>query len=219
MEKMGEKRETVTDFIFWAPKSLQMVTAAMKLKDAYFLEGKLRQTRQRIKKQRHHFTDKGPYSQRYGFSSDHVWMWELDHKEGWALKSCCFQTVVLEKTLESPLDSKKIKPVNPNGNQPWIFIGRTDAKVEAPMLWPPDGNSRLIGKNPDAGKDWGPEEKRTTGDEMVGWHHRLNGHEFEQAPGDGKGQGILACCNKQGHKESNTTDRLNSNNKDSTFMS
>ena len=117
---------------------------------------------------------------------------ELDHKEGWALKNCCFWTAVLEKTLKRPLDSKEIKPVNPNGNQSWIFIGRTDA--EAPILWPPYVKSQLIGKDPDAGKDWGHEEKGTTGDEVVQWHHWFNGHEFEQTPGHGEGQGSLACC-------------------------
>ena len=127
--------------------------------------------------------DKGPYSQSYGFSSSHVWMWELDHKEGWALKNWCFWTVVLKKTLESPLDCKEIQPVHPKGKQSWIFIGRTDAKAEAPILWLPAVKSRLIGKDPDAGKDWRQEEKGMTEDEMVGWHHRLDGHEFEQAPG------------------------------------
>ena len=115
--------------------------------------------RQHIKKQRHHFADKGQYSQSYGFSSSRVWMWELSHKEDWAPKNWCFQTVVLEKTLENPLDSKEIQPVNPKGNQPWIFFGRTDAEAEAPILWPPDVKSRLIGKDPDAEKDWGQEEK------------------------------------------------------------
>ena len=110
--------------------------------------------RQCIKKQRYHFADKGLYSQSYGFSSSHVWMWELDHIEGWVLKNWCFQTAVLDKTLESPLDSKEIKPVNPKGNQPWIFIGRTDAEAEAPIFWPPDAKSQLTGKGPDAGKDW-----------------------------------------------------------------
>ena len=112
-----------------------------------------------FKKQKHHFADKDPYSQSYGFSSSHVWKWELDHKESWVPKNWCLQTVVLERTLESPLDSKEIKPVNPKGNQPWIFIGRTDAKTEAPILWPPNAKSWLIGKDPDAGKDWGQEEK------------------------------------------------------------
>ena len=114
--------------------------------------------RQCIKKQRHHFSDKCPYSQSYGFSSSHVEMWELDHKEGWAPKNWCFWTVVLEKTLESPLDWKEIKPVNPKGNQCWIFIGRTDAEAEAPIIWPPDGKSWLTGKDPDAGKDWRQEK-------------------------------------------------------------
>ena len=124
----------------------------------------------------------------------------LDQKEGWAPKNWCFQIVVLEKTLESPLDSKEIKSVNPKGNQPWIIIGRTDAEAEAPLLWPPDVKSWLIGKDPDAGKDWGQEEKRMTEGEMVGWHHWLNGHEFEQTPGDDEGQGSLVCCSPWGLK-------------------
>ena len=162
-------------------------------------------TRQHVRKQRHHFSDKDPYSQSYGFSSSQVHMWELDHKEGWALKNCCFWIVVLEKTLESPLDSKEIKPVDPKGNQPWVFIGRTDAEAEASTLWPPDAKSRLIGKDLGSGKDWGQEEKRATENEMVGWHHWLNGHEFELTPGDDEGQGSLACCSPWDHKESNTT--------------
>ena len=137
-------------------KSLWTVTATMKLKDACSLESHDK-PRQHTKKQRHHFVNKGLYSQSYDFSSSHVQMWELDHKEGWALKNWCLQTLVLEKTLASPLDCKEIKPVNLKGNQPWIFIGRTDAA--APILWPPDANSRLIGKDPDAGKDWRQKEK------------------------------------------------------------
>ena len=136
----------------------------------------------------------------WGFSCSHVQMWELDHKEGWALKSWCFQTVVLKKTLESPLDCKEIKPVIPKGNQPWIFIGKTDAEPEAPMLWPPDANSQLIGKDPDAGKDWRQMEKGAREEEMVRWNHQLNGQECEQTPGDGKGQGILVHCSPWGHK-------------------
>ena len=135
-------------------------------------------------------------------------MWELDCEEGWALKNWCFWTVVLEKTLESPLDCK-IKPVNPKRNQPWIVIGRTDAEAEAPILWPPDAKSWLTGSNPDAGKDRRQEEKGATEEEMVGWHHWLNGHEFEQALGDGEGQESLACCSPQGCKDSDTTERLN----------
>ena len=134
---------------------------------------------QHIKMQRHYFVNKGLSSQSYAFSSNHVWMWELDHKESWALKNWCFSTVVLEKTLESPLDCKEIKLVNPKGNQPWIFIGRTDAKAETPILWPPDSKNWLIGKYPDPGKDWRQEEKGTTEDEMVGWHHRCNRYEFD----------------------------------------
>ena len=145
--------------------------------------------------------DKCPYSQNYGFSSSHVQRWGLDHKEGWAPNNLCFQIVVLEKTLENPLDCKKIKPVNLQGNQPWIFIERTDAEAEAPILWPPDGKSQLIGKDPDAGK---AKENRVTEDEMVGWHHWLNGHEFEQVLGDGEAQGSLACSSPSDHKKNRT---------------
>ena len=135
--------------------------------------------RQYIKKHRYHFADKSLYSQSYGFSSSHAWMCELDYKEGWVLKNWCFRTLVLEKTYESPLDSKEIKLVNPKGNQPWIFIGRTDAKAETPILWPTDAKNWLIGKDLDAGKDWRQEEKGMPEDEMVGWHHWFNAHEFE----------------------------------------
>ena len=152
------------------------------------------------------------YSQSYGFSNSHVWMQELDHKESWVPKNWCFWTVVLEKTLESPLDFKEIKPVNPKGNQSWIFIGRTDAEAEDPILWPPDAKRRLIKIDPDAWKNWREEEKGTTGDEMVGEHHWLNGHEFEEAPEDGEGQGSLAHCSSRSHKESDMTERLNNNN-------
>ena len=120
-------------------------------------------------------------------------MWELDHKEGWGPKNWCYPTVVFEKTLDSPLDSKEIKPVNPKGNQSWIFIGKTDTKAETPILWPPDVNSRVTRKDSDARKDWGQEEKGVTGDEMVRWHHWLNGHEFEQTPRYSEGQGRLVC--------------------------
>ena len=159
----------------------------MKLKDASSLEEKYDQTRQHIKKQRHYFANKGPSRQRYGFSSSHAWMWELDYKESWALKNWFFWTVVLEKTLQSSLDWKEIQPVHAKANQSWLFIGRTDAEAEAPILWPPDAKNWLVGKDPDAGKDWRQEEKGTTEDEMVGWHHQLNGHESEQALGNGEG--------------------------------
>ena len=133
-------------------------------------------------------------------------MWELDHKESWVPKIWCFWTVML-KTLESRLDSK-IKPANPEGHQSWIFIGRTDAEAEASILWLPDVKSRLTGEDPDAGKDWGQEKKGMTEGEMVGWHHWLDGREFEQAPGVGDGQGNLVCCRSQGHKELDTTEQL-----------
>ena len=138
-------------------------------------------------------------------------MWELNHKEGWAPKNWCFPSVVLEKTLESPLDCKEIKPVDPKENKPWIFIGKT--YVEAPILCLPFKKSQFIGKDPDAGKDWRQEEKGMTEDEMVVWHHQINGHEFEQALGDDEGQRSLACCIPWVHKESDMTEQLNNNNK------
>ena len=159
-----------------------MVTAATKLKlqPLQLTPWKERydQPRQHIEKQRHYFANKGPSSQGYGFSSGHVWMWELDREESWASKNWCFWTVLLEKTLESPLDCKEIQPVHLKGDQSLVFIGRTDAEAEIPILWPPDVKSWLIGKDPDEGRDWG-QEKGTTEDEMAGWHHRLDGHDFE----------------------------------------
>ena len=152
------------------------------------------QSRQHIKKQRHYFANKGPSSQGYGFSSSHVWMWELNYKESWVLKNWCFWTVVLEKTLESLLDCKEIQPDHSEGDQPWDFFVRTNVEVETPILWPTDAKCWLIWKDPDVGKDWGQEEKGTTEDEMVQWHHRLNGHEFGYTPGVGDGQGGLLCC-------------------------
>ena len=167
------------------------------------------QPRQHIKKQRHYFVNKGPSSQGYGFSSGNVWVWELDYKEGWESKYWCIWTVVLEKTLESPLDCKEIQPVHPKGDQSWVFFGRTDAEAETPILLPHDAKSWLIWKDPDAGKDWRQEEKGTTEDEMVGWHHRLNGHGFGWTLAVGNGQGGLACCSSWGHKESDMTEWLN----------
>ena len=161
-----------------------------------------------ILKSRHFFAKKGLSCQNYGFSSSHVWVWELDHKESWVLKKWCFWTVVLEKTLESPLDCKEIQPVHPKGDQSWVFIGRTDVEAETLILWPPDEKSWLIWKDLDAGKDWGQEEKGMTEDEMVGWHHWLNGHGFGYTPGFGDGLGGLACCSSWGHKESDMTERL-----------
>ena len=159
--------------------------------------------------QRHYFANKGPSSQGYGFSSGHVPMWELDCEESWAPKNWCFCTVVLEKTLESPLDFKKVQPVHPKGDQSCVFTGRTDAKAETPILWPPHAKSWLTGKDPDAGRDWGQEENGKTEEQMAGWNHRLDGPEFEWMPGVGDGQGGLVCCDSQGRKESDMTERLN----------
>ena len=167
------------------------------------------QSRKHIQKQRHYFANKGLSSQGYGFSCGHVWMWELDCEEGWALMNWCFWTVVLEKTLESPLDCKEIQLVHSKGDQPWDFFGRKDAKAETPVLWPPQAKSWLIGKDSDAGRDWGQEEKGITEDEMAGWRHWLDGCESEWTPGVGDGQGGLASCDSWGRKESDTTERLN----------
>ena len=161
-----------------------------------------------IKKQRHYFTNKGQSSQSYGFSRSHVWTWELNHKESRAPKNWFFWTVVLEKTLESPLDYKEIQPVNPKRNPSRMFIGRTDAEAETLIRWSPDVKNWLIRKDPDAGEDWGQEETGTIEEEVVGWHHRLDGHEFEQALGVGDGQGSLACCSPWGCKELGTTELL-----------
>ena len=201
MRKQWKQSQTL---FFGAPKSLQMVIAAVKLKDAYSLEWK-------IWKQRHYFANKGPSSQGYGFSCGHVWMWELDCEESWAPKSWCFWTVVLEKTLESPLGCREIQPVNPKGNQSWIFIGRMDAEGETPILWPFDAKNWLIRKDPDAGKDWRQEKKGMTENEMVAWHHWVNGHEFEQTPEDGEEQTRLACCSPWGCKGTDVAEWLNNN--------
>ena len=138
-------------------------------------------------------------------------MWELDYKESWVPKNWCFWTVVLQKTLESPLDCKETQPVHPEGDQSWVFNGRADVEAEMPILWPPDAKSWLIWKDPDAGKDWEQEEKGTTEDEMVGWHHRLNGHGFGWTPAVGDEQGGLACCGSWGHNDSDWTEWLNWN--------
>ena len=156
---MGKQWKQCQTLLFWAPKSLQMVIAAMKLKDAYSLEENYDHPRQHIKKQRHYFANKDPSSQGYSFSTGHVWMWKLDCEESWALKNWCFWTVVLEKTLERPLDCKEIQLVHPRGDQPWVFIGRNDAEAETPILWPPHAKSWLTGKDSDAGRDWGQEER------------------------------------------------------------
>ena len=164
------------------------------------------QTRQHIQKQRHYFANKGLSSQGYGFSSGHVWMWELDCEESWVLKNWCFWTVVLEKTLQSPLDCKEIQPVHSKGDQP---LEGPMLKLKLQYFWPPHAKSWLIGKDSDAGRDWGQEEKGTTEDEMAGWHHWLNGCESQWTPGVGDGQGGLACCYSWGRKELDMTEQLN----------
>ena len=202
--------KTVADFILGGSKITADGDCSHEIKRRLLLGRKAMTNLDSIlKKQRHYFANKGPSSQSYGFSSSHVWMWELDYKESWTPKNWCFWTVVLEKTLESPLDCKEIQPVHPKGYQPWMFIGRTDAETATAILWPPDAKNWLIGKDPDATKDWRQEEKGTTEDEMLGWHHRLNGHEFKWTLGVGDGQGGLTYYSPWGHKESDMTEWLN----------
>ena len=196
-----------SDRLFWgAPKITADGDCSHEIK-RHLLLGRKVMTNQdsTLIKQKHYFANEGPSSQSYGFSSSHVWMWELDYKESWTPENWYFWTVVLEKTPESPSDSKEIQPVHPKGNQSWTFIGRTDAEAETPIHWSPDVKNCLIWKDPDAGRDWGQEEKGTTEDDVVGCHHRLNGHEFESTPGVGDGQGGLVCCSPCGHKELNMT--------------
>ena len=174
----GETMETVTDFILGLQNHCRWWLQPWTWKTFAPWKKSYDQSRQHIKKQRH-VAIKGPASQSYGFPSSHVWMWELDYKESWVPKNWSFWNVVLKKILESPLDSKEIQSVNPKRNQYWIFFGRTDAEAEVPKLWPPDGKSWFIRKDPDAGKDWKQGDKGMTEDETVGWHHWLNGREFE----------------------------------------
>ena len=171
--------ETVTDFIFLGSKITTDGDCSHEVKRHLLLGRKAMTNLDSILKSRDITLPTKVHSQSYAFSSSHVWMWEVDHKESWAPKNWCFWTVVLEKTLESPLDCKEIQTVNPKGNQSWIFIGRTGAKTETPILWPPDIKNWLIGKDCDARKDWRQEEKGTTEYEMVGWHYRIDGHESE----------------------------------------
>ena len=183
-----------------------MVTAATKLKRCLLLGRKVMTNLDSILKSRHYFANKGPSSQGYGFSSSHVWMWELDYKESWALKNWCFWSMVLEKTLESPLDCKEIQPAHPKGDQSWVFIGRTDVEAETPILWPPDVKSWLIWKDPDAGKDWG-----RRGRQRMRW---LVGITDSMDMGSGElwelvNERGLECCSSWGHKESDTAEQLN----------
>ena len=169
--------ETVTDFIFEGSKITADGDCSHEIKRCLLLGRKVMTNLDSIKKQRHYLPSKVHLVKAMVFP--YVWMWELDYEESWVLKNWCFWTVVLEKILESPLDSKEIQPVHPKGNQSWVFIGRTDVEAETPQLWPPDAKSWLMWKDPVAGKDWEQEEKGMTEDEMVGWHHQLNGHESE----------------------------------------
>ena len=175
----GGTVETVSDFILGGSKITVDGDCSKEIKRCLLLGRKVMTNLDSILKSRDYFANKGPSSQGYGFSSGYVWMWELDCEENWALKNWCFWTMVLEKTLKSSLDCKEIQPVHPKGDQSWVFIGRADGEVETPVLWPPHAKSWLIGKDPDARRDWGQEEKGTTEDEMAGWHHWLNRHEFE----------------------------------------
>ena len=183
----------------WQYEKLNWSWLRKEWKDACSLEEKLTNL-----KHRHHSAENDPSSQGYGFSSGHVWVWELDYKESWVPKNWCFWIVVLEKTVESPFDCKGIQPVRPKGNQSWIIIGRTDAEAEVPILWQPDAKNCLIWKDSDAGKAWRWEEKGMTQDEIVGWHHWLNGHEL----GVGDAQGSLVCCSPWGRKELDMAERL-----------
>ena len=205
----GEKVETVTDFIFLGSKITADGDCSHEIKTLAPWKKSYDQPRQHIKKQRHYLADKGPSNQSYGFSSSHVWMWESDCEESWALKNWCFWTVVLQKTLESFMDYKEIQPVHSKGDQSWVFFGKNDAKAETPVLWPHHVKSWHTEKDSDAGRDWGQEEQGTTDDEMAGWHHWLGGHESEWIPGVGDEQGSLACCDSWGRKESDTTEWLN----------
>ena len=173
--------ETVTDLILMGSKITTDGDCSHEIKRHLLLGRKIMTNLDSILKRRNYFVNKCPSSQSYCFSSIRVWMWELDCEESWIPKNWCFWTIVLEKTLEHPLDSTEIQPFHPKGNQSWMFIGRTDVEAETPILWPPDGKNWLVWKNPDAGKDWRQEEKGKTEDviEMVAWHHRFNRHEFE----------------------------------------
>ena len=205
----GETVERVADFIFLGSKIPADGDCSHEIKRRLLLGRKVMTNLDSILKSRDiTLLTKVCLVKAMIFSSDHVWMWEVDCKESWTLKNWCFWTVVLEKTLESSLDCKEIQPVHPKWDQSWVFFGRNDVEAETPILWPPDVKSWLIGKDPDAGKDWG-QEKGTIEHEMVGWHHWLNGHGFGWTPGVGDGQGGLACCDSWGRKESDMTEWLN----------
>ena len=205
MANRREKMDVVTDFLFLGSKNhcgwwlqpwdQKTITSWQESDD---------KPRQCVEEQTYYSANKDPYSQGYGLPSGHIWLWELDQKKAECQRIDAFSTVVLGKTPESPLDNKKIKPVNLKGDQPWIFTRRTDTEAEAPVFWSSDVNRQLTGKLPDAGKDWGQKEKKASEDEMAGWHRWCRGHEVRQIPGDGEGQGGMACCSPWGHKESDT---------------
>ena len=205
----GKTMETVTDFIFLGSKITADGDCSHETKRCLLLGRKAMTNLDSILKSRDITLLTKVRLVNYGFSSSHVWMWKLDYKESWVLKKWCFWTMVLEKSLESPLNCKEIQSVHPKGNQSWISIGRTDAEAETPIIQPSDAKNWLIWKDPDAGKDWRWEEKGMTEDEMVGWHHCLKGHEFEWTLGVGDGQRGLACCSPWCHKELDTTEQLN----------
>ena len=207
---MGKQWKPCQTLFLGAPKITEDCDCSHESKKFLLLGRKVMNNLDSILKSRNiTLSRKCPSCQCYDFSSGHLWMWELDYKESWALKNWCFWTVVLEKTLESPLDYKEIRPVHPKGDQSWVFIGRTYAEAETPILWPPHAKSWLIGKDSDAGRDWGQEEKGTTEDEMAGWHHWLDGRESEWTPGVGEGQGGLAFCDSWSRKELDMTEWLN----------
>ena len=206
----GETVETVSDFIFGGSKITADGDCSHEIKRCLLLWRKVMTNLDSIFKNRDiTLPTKVRLVNNYCFSNSHVWMWELDCEESWVPKNWCFWTVVLEKTLESPLDYKEIQPVHSKGDQSWVFFGRNDAKAETPVLWPSHVKRWLIGKDSGAGRDWGQEEKGMTENEMAGWHHRLNGHEFEWTPGVGDGQGGLACCDSWGCNESDMIEWLN----------
>ena len=198
----GENVEAVTDYLFLGSKITAYGDCSHEIRRQLLLE---RKAMANLKSKDITLLTKVHVVKTMVFPVSHVWMWEVDHKEGRALTNWCFEIVVLEKTLESPLHCKDIQPVYPKGNQQWLFIGRTDAEAEALILWQPDAKNWLTGKDFDSVKYWGQEEKGATEDEMVGWHHQLSGHEFEQPLGDSEGQGSLVCCSPLGYKELDTT--------------
>ena len=206
---MGKQWKQCQTLLLGGFKITADVDCSHEIKRCLLLGTKVMTNLDSILNSRHYFANKGPSSQGYGFSCGHVWMWELECEESWVPKNWCFWTVVLEKTLESPLNCKEIQPVHSEGDQPWDFFGRNDAKAETPVLWPPHAKSWLTEKDSDAGRDWGQEEKGTTEDEMAGWHRWLDGRNSEWTPGVGDGQGGLVCCSPWGHKELDMTEWLN----------